>query len=88
MVVLRVTFFIYTPFEAAGLPLLRIPVQDEYDADELQAMVDEVRADGAELVVCLSHNGFDVDKSTIRTQSKLEVTGQCDRLAVSGGSGR
>ena len=28
----------------------------------MQAMVDELRAEGVEVVVCLSHNGFDVDK--------------------------
>ena len=30
--------------------------------DNMKGIVDEVRADGAELVVLLSHNGFDVDK--------------------------
>jgi len=30
--------------------------------DRMRAVVDEVRADGAELVVLLSHNGFDVDR--------------------------
>ncbi len=29
--------------------------------ERMQEMVDEVRAEGADLVVCLSHNGFDVD---------------------------
>ncbi len=29
--------------------------------ERMQEVVDEVRAGGAELVVCLSHNGFDVD---------------------------
>ncbi|MFZ7093249.1 thiosulfohydrolase SoxB [Primorskyibacter sp. 2E233] len=38
--------------------------------ENMQAMVDEVRAAGAELVVCLSHNGFDVDK-----QMATKVTG-------------
>jgi S-sulfosulfanyl-L-cysteine sulfohydrolase len=33
-------------------------IRDEH----MQEMVDEVRGMGAELVVCLSHNGFDVDK--------------------------
>jgi sulfur-oxidizing protein SoxB len=38
--------------------------------ENMQAMVDEVRAMGAECVVCLSHNGFDVDK-----QMATKVTG-------------
>ncbi|MDF2231770.1 thiosulfohydrolase SoxB [Albimonas sp. CAU 1670] len=29
--------------------------------ERMQAVVEEARAEGAELVVCLSHNGFDVD---------------------------
>ncbi len=38
--------------------------------DRMQDMVDEVRAAGAEVVVVLSHNGFDVDK-----QMAAKVTG-------------
>ncbi|WP_299928906.1 thiosulfohydrolase SoxB [uncultured Pelagimonas sp.] len=38
--------------------------------ENMQAMVDEVRSMGAECVVCLSHNGFDVDK-----QMATKVTG-------------
>ncbi|MBN2631748.1 MAG: thiosulfohydrolase SoxB, partial [Rhodobacteraceae bacterium] len=30
--------------------------------ERMQAVVDEVRAEGVDLVVCLSHNGFDVDR--------------------------
>ena len=30
--------------------------------ERMQEVVDEVRAEGVDLVVCLSHNGFDVDK--------------------------
>jgi len=30
--------------------------------ERMQAMVDEVRGKGVDLVVCLSHNGFDVDR--------------------------
>ncbi|MCR8550125.1 thiosulfohydrolase SoxB [Salipiger sp. P9] len=41
-------------------------IRDEH----MQEMVDEVRGMGAELVVCLSHNGFDVDK-----QMATKVTG-------------
>ncbi len=39
----------------------------------MQAMVDEVRDAGAELVVCLSHNGFDVDKQMASNVSGIDV---------------
>ncbi len=39
----------------------------------MQAMVDEVRGMGAELVVCLSHNGFDVDKKMAGRVSGIDV---------------
>ncbi|WP_425040894.1 thiosulfohydrolase SoxB [Primorskyibacter sp. S187A] len=39
----------------------------------MQEMVDEVRAAGAELVVCLSHNGFDVDKSMASKVKGIDV---------------
>ncbi|MFP4326724.1 MAG: thiosulfohydrolase SoxB, partial [Paracoccaceae bacterium] len=39
----------------------------------MQAMVDEVRAAGAELVVCLSHNGFDVDKKMAGNVKGIDV---------------
>ncbi|MFP4043191.1 MAG: thiosulfohydrolase SoxB [Rhodosalinus sp.] len=39
----------------------------------MQAMVEEVRAQGAELVVCLSHNGFDVDKKMASRVSGIDV---------------
>ncbi|QFS83827.1 Trifunctional nucleotide phosphoesterase protein YfkN precursor [Roseivivax sp. THAF40] len=41
--------------------------------DRMQEMVDEVRAQGAELVVCLSHNGFDVDKKMASVVSGIDV---------------
>jgi S-sulfosulfanyl-L-cysteine sulfohydrolase len=41
--------------------------------ERMQEMVDEVRAKGAELVVCLSHNGFDVDKKMATRVTGLDV---------------
>ncbi|WP_058247165.1 thiosulfohydrolase SoxB [Tropicibacter naphthalenivorans] len=41
--------------------------------ENMQAMVDEVRAQGAELVVCLSHNGFDVDKKMASKVTGIDV---------------
>ena len=39
----------------------------------MQEMVEEVRAEGAELVVCLSHNGFDVDKQMASRVNGIDV---------------
>ncbi|MFW2543279.1 thiosulfohydrolase SoxB [Primorskyibacter sp. 2E107] len=41
--------------------------------ENMQEMVDEVRAQGAELVVCLSHNGFDVDKQMASKVAGIDV---------------
>ncbi|MEQ5871078.1 thiosulfohydrolase SoxB [Sagittula sp. NFXS13] len=41
--------------------------------ENMQAMVDEVRAQGAELVVALSHNGFDVDKKMASVVTGIDV---------------
>ncbi|NDW52315.1 thiosulfohydrolase SoxB [Aliiroseovarius sp. PrR006] len=41
--------------------------------ENMQAMVDEVRAAGAELVVVLSHNGFDVDKKMASKVTGIDV---------------
>ena len=41
--------------------------------ENMQAMVDEVRAAGAECVVVLSHNGFDVDKKMASVVTGIDV---------------
>ncbi|MCT4553066.1 MAG: thiosulfohydrolase SoxB [Pelagimonas sp.] len=41
--------------------------------ENMQAMVDEVRAQGAECVVVLSHNGFDVDKKMASRVQGIDV---------------
>ena len=41
--------------------------------DQIQANVDAARAEGAEIVVLLSHNGFDVDQKIAATISGIDV---------------
>ncbi len=41
--------------------------------ERMQAMVDEVRAEGVDLVVCLSHNGFDVDRKMAGRVTGIDV---------------
>ncbi|WP_267177764.1 thiosulfohydrolase SoxB [Sneathiella aquimaris] len=41
--------------------------------DEVQAHVDKARAQGAELVILLSHNGFDVDRKLVSRVSGIDV---------------
>ena len=41
--------------------------------ENMQEIVDQVRAEGAECVVCLSHNGFDVDKKVASIVSGIDV---------------
>src|SRR6056297_3123161 len=55
------------PFDSLGQNSFGI--RDE----NMQVMVDEVRSKGAELVVCLSHNGFDVDKKMASVVNGIDV---------------
>jgi len=41
--------------------------------ERMQAVVDEVRAEGVDLVVCLSHNGFDVDRKMVSRVKGIDV---------------
>ena len=41
--------------------------------ERMQEVVDEVRADGVDLVVCLSHNGFDVDRKMAGRVKGIDV---------------
>ncbi|MCK8463645.1 thiosulfohydrolase SoxB [Aliiroseovarius sp. S1339] len=63
--------FPYMPIANPGwmFPEYSFGIRDE----NMQAMVDEVRAAGAELVVCLSHNGFDVDKKMASKVKGIDV---------------
>ncbi len=63
--------FPYMPIANPGwmFPEYSFGIRDQ----RMQEMVDEVRAAGAELVVCLSHNGFDVDKAMASRVSGIDV---------------
>ena len=63
--------FPYMPIANPGwmFPEYSFGIRDEH----MQEMVDQVRAEGAELVVCLSHNGFDVDKKMAGVVSGIDV---------------
>ncbi len=63
--------FPYMPIANPGwmFPDYSFGIRDE----NMQAMVDEVRAKGAECVVLLSHNGFDVDKKMASVVSGIDV---------------
>ena len=41
--------------------------------ERMQELVDEVRAEGVDLVVCLSHNGFDVDRKMAGRVQGIDV---------------
>ncbi|WP_172294598.1 thiosulfohydrolase SoxB [Pseudoruegeria sp. HB172150] len=63
--------FPYMPIANPGwmFPEYSFGVRDEH----MQEMVDEVRGQGAELVVVLSHNGFDVDRKMAGIVSGIDV---------------
>ncbi len=63
--------FPYMPIANPGwmFPDYTFGIRDE----NMAAMVDEVRRQGAEMVVVLSHNGFDVDKKMARTVPGIDV---------------
>ncbi len=63
--------FPYTPIANPSwlFPEYSFGIRDE----NMQQMVDEVRSQGAELVVCLSHNGFDVDKKMAGVVKGIDV---------------
>ena len=63
--------FPYMPIANPGwmFPEYSFGIRDE----RMQEMVDEVKAAGAELVVCLSHNGFDVDKQMASRVKGIDV---------------
>jgi sulfur-oxidizing protein SoxB len=63
--------FPYLPIANPGwmFPEYSFGIRDQ----RMQEMVDEVRGQGAELVVCLSHNGFDVDKKMAERVTGIDV---------------
>jgi sulfur-oxidizing protein SoxB len=63
--------FPYMPIANPGwmFPEYSFGIRDE----RMQEMVDEVRAAGADLVVVLSHNGFDVDRKMASRVTSIDV---------------
>ncbi|MGR3621803.1 thiosulfohydrolase SoxB [Pseudophaeobacter sp.] len=63
--------FPYMPIANPGwmFPEYSFGIRDEH----MQQMVDEVRAAGADVVVLLSHNGFDVDKKMASVVTGIDV---------------
>ncbi|MBL1437629.1 MAG: thiosulfohydrolase SoxB [Rhodobacteraceae bacterium] len=63
--------FPYMPIANPGwmFPEYAFGIRDRH----MQKMVDEVLAMGAELVVCLSHNGFDVDRAMASKVTGIDV---------------
>ncbi|MCG6882362.1 MAG: thiosulfohydrolase SoxB [Silicimonas sp.] len=63
--------FPYMPIANPGwmFPEYTFGIRDE----RMQELVDEVRSAGADLVVCLSHNGFDVDRKMAGVVSGIDI---------------
>ncbi len=63
--------FPYMPIANPGwmFPEYSFGIRDQ----RMQEMVDEVRAKGADLVVCLSHNGFDVDRAMATKVKGIDI---------------
>ncbi len=63
--------FPYMPIANPGwmFPEYSFGIRDQH----MQEMVNEVKGMGAELVVCLSHNGFDVDRSMASKVTGIDV---------------
>ncbi len=63
--------FPYMPIANPGwmFPEYSFGIHDE----RMQEMVDEVRGAGADLVVCLSHNGFDVDRKMASKVTGIDI---------------
>ncbi len=63
--------FPYMPIANPGwmFPEYSFGIRDE----NMQEMVNEVRAAGADCVICLSHNGFDVDKKMASVVAGIDV---------------
>ncbi len=63
--------FPYMPIANPGwmFPEYSFGIRDQH----MQEMVDEVREQGADLVVCLSHNGFDVDRKMAQKVTGIDV---------------
>jgi sulfur-oxidizing protein SoxB len=62
------------PYTPVANPRYKVPGWSFGIREEaIQARVDEVRADGADLVVLLSHNGFDVDRKLVSRVKGIDI---------------
>ena len=58
-----------SPIRAGCSPKWEFGIREE----DMQKQVDEARADGADIVVLLSHNGFDVDRKLASRVKGIDV---------------